>query len=453
MYASRLCPWLRLALSIVLALVVLVPTTVAQETSQPVAPDAANAPPQPGTAVLEDMLIGPNVVQTGTCLTGRNARQFIQDGYLLKVTGPCSSANPAASIGANVQGVTFPDGEVRVEMRAASGTDRAAFILPIRIQSPGNEYRAIVEPGRGAAQLIKLTNGQDTILAQRADLADVILPDDWNSVSLLAWGPRLWLLLNDQAVLSVADSTYTTGRLGLRLLRTGDSNDDQESAILLRNLRVSGLATGDQVQTPTYLVPETAAAATGRVLVRDDFSDRNSGFAPYWQHPSGTFIAGYSPESGLYFIENLKGGFYHFSRSGEYSDCDVQIRARLERSSTPDVIISLGIGTLGPGKEWRLGFRPNQSQAFLQKLGDEVPGQQIGSTLDVPGRDEILLRLIRKGSSLTALVADTNDGIWKVVARTNDETYRTGRVSVGIFTAPGQSAKAIFRELIIRTVD
>ena len=61
-------------------------------------------------------------------------------------------------------------------------------------------------------------------------------------------GPELWLLVNDQPILSVSDGALTTGTMWVSLLRTGDPGDPQESAVVVRNLRLSGLAEGDQAR-------------------------------------------------------------------------------------------------------------------------------------------------------------------------------------------------------------
>lgn len=135
-------------------------------------------------------------------------------------------------------------------MRVVSGADRAQVRFGIRTQpDPSNAvgYAVLFQPGRGVARFIRQSaaTGEITVMAERTDLAGLFAPDTWNGLAVRAQGPNLWLLLNDQPILSATDSTYDTGRVLLALIRLGDPNDSQEVAAVPRNLRVSGLASED----------------------------------------------------------------------------------------------------------------------------------------------------------------------------------------------------------------
>jgi hypothetical protein len=52
----------------------------------------------------------------------------------------------------------------------------------------------------------------------------------------------LWVLPNDEPILAATDSSYRSGSVFIGLRRLGDPNDNQESAVVVRNLRVSALA-------------------------------------------------------------------------------------------------------------------------------------------------------------------------------------------------------------------
>ena len=233
----------RKCLALALSLALLAPRAAAQE-----AP-----PPEPGAAILEDPLTGPGAVRAADCPTGRNSRAFVPEGYLLRVTGRCTEASTTASVARLIEGLSIPDGEIRIELRAVSGAERARFRLSIRSDLDGNErYFVALEPARGLLQLVKGGREGDMVLGTRTDLAGLLSPDGWNSLAVRAQGPHLWLLVNDQLVLSAVDSAYDSGTVILALARLGSVDDDQETSVVVRNLRVSGLVGGDQARLPTY---------------------------------------------------------------------------------------------------------------------------------------------------------------------------------------------------------
>jgi hypothetical protein len=203
---------------------------------------AAQAGPMPdvGPVRLEDPLTAPGLLRAGRCPTGRNLGEFVGDGYILKVTGKCSENDPVAIAAPSpFQGLTFSDGEVRLEARAVSGHDRVAFVLGVRGQTPAaGSYQATIMPGRGVASL---TTGTSEV-AMRTGLGGRLAPDGWNSLAVRAQGPNLWVLLNDEPILTTTDPAYQSGSVFIGVRRLGDANDSPESAVVVRNLRVSSLA-------------------------------------------------------------------------------------------------------------------------------------------------------------------------------------------------------------------
>src|SRR3712207_1318424 len=111
---GEVIPWARVALSLVLSLTLLVPMTAAQD-----------APPDLAGTVIDDPLTAPGLVRASRCPTGKNSREFVGEGYLLKVTGKCTDSATTAGVSSFIEGLTFPDGEVRLELRAVSGVERA----------------------------------------------------------------------------------------------------------------------------------------------------------------------------------------------------------------------------------------------------------------------------------------------------------------------------------------
>ena len=242
-----------LAVGFVLVLGLLTPPTVAQETEPESAPDrsptysghqAVPEPPRVGDVILHDDLVGPGVLTAGRCETGRNVGEFVGEGYIMKVTGKCRDDAPiAAVLPPPIRDLSFPDGEVRIETKAVSGQDRASFILWVRGQAeaPG-AYEIVMLPARGIVALLRFGGGPPVALAERGDLASFLARDDWNSLAVRARGPDLWVLVNDQPVLAARDETYDHGTVSVGLRRTDNPDDNAETAVVVRNLRISRLA-------------------------------------------------------------------------------------------------------------------------------------------------------------------------------------------------------------------
>jgi hypothetical protein len=83
----------------------------------------------------------------------------------------------------------------------------------------------------------------------------VILPDYWNSLAVRADGPNLWALLNHQPIISATDASFDSGSVSLMLIRDGNLDDEDETAVALKNLRMSALANGDPARAPIYQQP------------------------------------------------------------------------------------------------------------------------------------------------------------------------------------------------------
>jgi hypothetical protein len=228
----------------------------------------ADLPPDVVTVVLEDPLTGPGVVDAGACSTQRNVRAFVGEGYIFKVTGKCTETASSAGISERLEGLSFPDGEVRVQFKVASGLERAQVRLWFRDQGTGQDgYYAAVEPAHGLVQFLKYSEGQSSVMAEQRVLADQLVPNDWNTLAVRAQGPNFWLLLNDEPVLTAADWALEHGEVVLAVTRLGDINDTSESAVVVRDLRVSGLAEGEQARLPSYQPP--AAAPGGEPWIGD----------------------------------------------------------------------------------------------------------------------------------------------------------------------------------------
>lgn len=201
--------------------------------------------PEVGDVLLDDPLTAPGALRAGGCPSRRNVGQFVGEGFRLSVTGRCEESSRTASVSpGNIRGLDVGDGEVWVEVRAVAGQDRVSFFLGMRAQGdPFGSYEAVLQPASGRAALLRVDSEGVIILAQRTtDLDPLRAAGDWNSLAIRARGANLWVLLNDEPILSAVDSTHAAGSAYMGLSRIGSPDDDAESAVISRNLRVSALA-------------------------------------------------------------------------------------------------------------------------------------------------------------------------------------------------------------------
>jgi hypothetical protein len=83
-----------------------------------------------------------------------------------------------------------------------------------------------------------------TALALREDLSGHLARDDWNEYAVRLDGPNIWVLLNGTPILSASDTVVDRGWVAFGVKRLGSADDNAESAVVFRDLRVSRLATG-----------------------------------------------------------------------------------------------------------------------------------------------------------------------------------------------------------------
>lgn len=217
---------------------------------------AAEDPPAIGAVLLEDPLTAPGALTAKTCPTGRSAAEFVGEGYLMKVRGPCIDGDRTALLTSLTHDLSFTDGEIRLEMKVANGGDRGMFHLWFRDQ--GNEsdgYALQVRPTLGWARLGKWVNREWVYFSERPDLSAVLSPNDWNTIAIIAEGPGLWVVLNDELVIRAADESLRSGGLGLQLLRGSNLTSQNETAVVVRNLRVSVLSSPDTDSSPAGAIP------------------------------------------------------------------------------------------------------------------------------------------------------------------------------------------------------
>ena len=173
----------------------------------------------------------------------------------MRVSAKCSESQLYPIVDTPVEGLTVPDGEVSVEIKVADDASAGAFAISMRrparrADAPDGIYGGI-DFARGSALIVRWVMGGSTILAERNDLAG-LRRDDWNRLALRADWPRLWLILNDEPILSATDQMFDAGGVALHTLRFTQPDDSAEVAVLVRNLRVSELAAARPERAPRY---------------------------------------------------------------------------------------------------------------------------------------------------------------------------------------------------------
>ncbi len=198
--------------------------------------------------------MAPGVMQEGICPSGRNENRFVAEGLQLIVRGKCTDESTIATAGRRLARLAFPDGEIRFETRAGALPGRAAVALFFREQiEPWGAYALYILPGRAYVELRRVTGGEPgLILAQRANLGESLTPSGWHTFAVRTQGAGLWVLLDDQPILSARDERYSSGVASIGLFRTGDLSDADETSVVVRNLRISALDGGPEERAPTY---------------------------------------------------------------------------------------------------------------------------------------------------------------------------------------------------------
>lgn len=229
------------------------PATTAEPSRQPTyrpgpPPGALRATgdlPAVGEIMMDDQLIAPGALPGRfSCPTGKGLGEFVGEGYIVKVAGRChDSLQRAFATLPPIPDLVVPDGEIRLDAKVVSGHDRAGVLLQFRSQAdPPRGYTLVIGPSQGAALLQKEEGTTGVPLALRTDLAGGLSRDGWNTLAIRLDGPSIWVLVNDELILSASDSMLDRGSVRFGVMRTGNPSDDVESAAVFRNLRVSGLA-------------------------------------------------------------------------------------------------------------------------------------------------------------------------------------------------------------------
>jgi hypothetical protein len=308
-------------------------------------------------------------------------------------------------------------------------------------------YAATLSPGRGRAELSRTTRDQSGPLVERADLGGLLGNDDWKHVSIRAQGPKLWLLVNDQVVLSTVDSTHDIGDLSLGISRFGGLDDQEEVSVVLRNFRVARLAGSDAGRDPVFMAPP----ALGETVLEQPLTG------------SGVFQSGVCP-TGRNETDFTADGFL-MRVTGKCREANpfAGISAPLQGVKLPDgdVHAQVRFGAASERAIYRTYFRegPELSGGYWVDLTTRGAFLYRGARGRAPvflgGRDD-LARLIAPGAWVSVAVRVQGADLWVLV---NDEpvvyawdpTYSEGEVWIE-FDRTGDAADQQETSITIRNL-
>ena len=200
--------------------------------------DLPEPPPLVATYFRSD-LTGTDIFQPGTCPTGRAGGGNVEEGFQVYVQGRCVDQHNAAYITVRGQEIGVGDGEVSIEFKVLSGADRAVINLFVRVQ--GVTYNAAyLSFASDEVTLFKRERSGVSIVGTQIGLGEID-PQNWNRLGLRFVGAETWLLLNDVPLLYGNDTlNQEYGGIGLQVERAGSPDDEDEVAIVFRDLALSG---------------------------------------------------------------------------------------------------------------------------------------------------------------------------------------------------------------------
>jgi hypothetical protein len=206
--------------------------------------------------VITDPLTSARVFATGACPLRLDTADFVQGGYQVTIRGKCTESSTTAFVNATSRGVTFTDGEMRVQARVVAGTERTFMALAGRVGAGRSHgYLARFDPVTPRVSLSRWDGAEEATspaIVEVTDPARLPFVEGWNTLAMRFKGTRIWVLLNETVILSAEDSTYDAGAVEVGAGRHGDLEDDYESAVLYRNLEIRALADGDPARAPVY---------------------------------------------------------------------------------------------------------------------------------------------------------------------------------------------------------
>jgi hypothetical protein len=114
---------------------------------------------------------------------------------------------------------------------------------------------ATFNPATGEAKLFNFADGSMSIITSRSDAQGLAIPTDWNRLAVRVRGGELWMLVNDDPILYASEVWSERGGVGIRVLREGNPDDEDETTVVFRNLTLSTVSGAGEGRSPTYSQP------------------------------------------------------------------------------------------------------------------------------------------------------------------------------------------------------
>lgn len=212
------------------------------------------APPEVTGGVWENRLTNADVFPAGQCHTGEARGEVTGEGFQIMVNGRCIDDSETADVALPGRGISIQDGDLAMDFRIVSGAQRAQISVYVRNTS-GKLIGATFAPTAGEAKLFSFADGAMTIIASRTDAQELAIPTDWNRLAVRVRGSELWMLVNDDPILYAPSVLDERGGVGIRVLREGNPDDDDETVVIFRNLTISTVSGAAQGRAPSYSQP------------------------------------------------------------------------------------------------------------------------------------------------------------------------------------------------------
>ena len=208
-------------------------------------------PPAVTGGIGDSSMVNTDIFPSGRCMTGWARGESTDEGFRITVSGPCLETSETADIALPGRGVRMGDGDVAMDIKVISGAQRAAVSVYVR-NTAGKLVGATFNAATGEAKLFSFDTGTMTIIASRTDAQGLAIPSDWNRLAVRVRGSELWLLLNDDALLYAKDVVTEPGGIGIRLLREGSLDDEEETSVIFRGLTLSSVEGAGEGRGPVY---------------------------------------------------------------------------------------------------------------------------------------------------------------------------------------------------------
>lgn len=207
-----------------------------------------NPPPPPlGEVTYENSLKEEKIFKASRCFGGLGMGHYVGEGFKLRLMGRCFLLLDESEMSVEAQGVRIGDGEVALDFKVVDLAERVRIGLYVR---GVNEQLigAHLHPARGEASLFTQIEGKANDLGYRNNV--VAPPYEWNKLALRVYGHNVWLLINDEPVLHSAEVHADAGKVFLELIRDGNPDDEDEAAVVFRDLTLTALEGADPERAP-----------------------------------------------------------------------------------------------------------------------------------------------------------------------------------------------------------